>query len=108
MDGIGSGLRDYIERAPGKPTEFDAHVAGLSAELLHCVGERKVQIVVDQVVHVGSAVERIPQVVVARTIDADLFLPSRAPGAPALVTGVAADRRNAWREQHKVGRIAAI
>ena len=73
---IRSGLGDHVERAAGKPALFDAHVAGLRAELLHCIGEREIQVVVDQVVHVGPAVEGVSQVVVTGAIDADFLLAS--------------------------------
>ena len=105
---IRSGLGDHVERAAGESALFDTHVAGLSAELLYRVGEREIQVVVNQVVHVRPAIQGVPQVVVAGAIDGDFLLTSWAPGGAPLIAGIAADRRHSGRQQYEVGRVAPV
>ena len=107
MHRIRSRFRDYIYGPRRTAALLEPHVAGFHRKLFQRVRKGKWKVNVEQVIHVLAAIHRVSDVVIARSIDRNFFLPAWMYVA-VIVARVAAGGHNAGHQQRQVCCIPAI
>ena len=91
---------DDVYRARGAVPLIRPHVAGLDGKLFHRVRERKRNVVVEVIVHILPAIERVADIVVSRPVDAERVLAGDAAARASI--------HHARDQQSELGRVAPV